>query len=413
MSAAGRPLGLLLVAVLAAVGAGAAPPDPAPPPHEPAPAFVRGGIVNYFPAGSRTYVIVNKGARAGLRVGQVGYAAVGLCELVEVYPFRSKGLLRVDDQTAMRKQQHTVLFDLAPPGPGRVLDALVAARVAEEPGASVLLRVGFTDGVRPGDAAELPSGRCRAEIVDDTTTWCAGDSRLEATGTARVTVRAAAGHHTPFPIPWHTRDTPTIPVDDALPEPGVRAPARHVDVVRVRGVGLRASRECLGFDADAAYFVLRAEPSETPSIPEATLVVTRVPFRGGPVATLATLEPAQPEAAMARLDTLRAERRLLACHRASSAMTAVPAGGGAAGTDNGQVWSADHGDGRVVTIWVEQDTTIWARAGAGATPRQVGALPVADGEPATLRRVLYVPGEPWHVAETSEGPVPFLVVLDE
>ena len=59
-----------------------------------------------------------------------------------------------------------------------------------------------------------------------------------------------------------------------------------------------------------------------------------------------------------------------------------------------------------VTIWA----TYTPRGPVGLT---VSSVAVADGEPATLRRVLYVPGEPWHVAETSEGPVPFLVVLDE
>lgn len=79
-------------------GGGEPPPDP-PPDNCAGP--LNGAIVQLLPQGAKTVLVINRGSKVCVKVGQSGkIAGVGPAfKITEVYEFRSKAIIEVDDKT--------------------------------------------------------------------------------------------------------------------------------------------------------------------------------------------------------------------------------------------------------------------------------------------------------------------------
>ncbi|MCC6623806.1 MAG: hypothetical protein IT385_21285 [Deltaproteobacteria bacterium] len=394
---------ILLVALTSIGGARAAPPAP-----EVESRTITGSVVSILPGGSNTIVIINRGTLQGVSMGDTVTFPFGRCRIVEVWTYRLKCLIDgANHPWADKRAAKITIQALAPDAPRELAARVTHVRPEEGPRVSLLVDKGWIDGVRLGDEGASGDARCRVWSVRTDSAWCVTDAARERWDTITITRSGIAGRALEGRLVEHG-SAPTAPPD---PAPGVRAPAPVMQVVRVRGDGLVPSHRCLGFTPamDALYLVAQhpydpprsASAIEDPGA-ESGLVVTRVDLALLAAREILHLHAERPLEAAARLEALRAEHALVACHTARQGRHDIDGPGPLRELYGAR---ADHGSG-VVYLWQpDPDDVIRAATGSdGADVRDLATVAPYPQESPTaapyypgLGEVYFSPPSPLHV----------------
>ncbi|MFT7581489.1 MAG: hypothetical protein ACI9MR_003166, partial [Myxococcota bacterium] len=71
---------------------------------------VRGKIIQLIPQGKKTVLVLNRGSKVGVKAGATGRitGVSGTFKITEVYTFRSKAIIAVDQKTIGAKRSFTI-----------------------------------------------------------------------------------------------------------------------------------------------------------------------------------------------------------------------------------------------------------------------------------------------------------------
>lgn len=342
---------------------------------------VRGTIVSILPQGSRTVLVVNRGLRFGLRVGQVGICR-GLnkfrCKVTEVYELRLKCVADIESKDIEARQ-----CDFEAPkrraAPVRVLEV-----VPEGESTTLVVDKGHLGGVNLNDWVEVDGRRCRLWRIENDRAACSVDEVLPPRALAKVKLVS------PFLVPSGPLAAPLVapPPDLEHPPParGAGQLARPVTLARAPTHGLVAASPCVGFTPDErAAYVLRPGTDGLPPWPdERWLELVRVELTTGTTTTVQTFSPAMVSTARAQLAELVAREGLLACHAAESTTRSIAG-------DKGLM--AHHRLDRIL-FWSSEDIVYAAMEGGAGLAERVGRGP--------LHNVWFVPGFARHLGQVAQ-----------
>ncbi len=364
-------------------------------------AEVRGSVVNVIPNGSKSILIVNRGALYGVVVGDVVMHPEGPCRVTEVYDHRLKCVLEVPFDV-IGAQTAVVLYPFGPRRGPITVRAKVIEVAPDAEGASLRLDHGFMHGLRPGFLMSRGGNTCQIWQVMDREAWCFAARGLKVGDVVEVSTSEATERSLPPPGRLTASEPRLRP--QLIPPAGVRSEAPAMSIARGRGHGLLASHVCLGFtpDALATYVVLMGEASGLPPFREESgLVVKRVDLATGGMTTVLELGPMQVAEARQKVEALRTSERLLGCHWGLPE-TRNPDGSVVWEGTSGQ--SLDYGAGRRAFVWFSAASgELWAIESHGRRP----AVSVAKLEPSgdssesengVLLAVYFIPGSATHLA---------------
>lgn len=341
---------------------------------------VRGSIVSILPQGSKSVVIVNRGQRFGIRVGQVGSCGGTKkfqCRVTEVYEFRLRCVADIEsryieaygcDFEAPRRRAVSVrVLEVAPEGESTTL----------------LVDKGHLDGVGMNDWVEVGGRRCRLWRIENDRAACSVDETLSPGALGKVTLVS------PFLASSRPLEAPLIAPPPELehqsPARGVQQPATAVALTRAPTHGLVAASPCVGFTPDErSVYVLRPGTAGLPPFTdERWLELVRIDLATAGATTAGTFSPAMVSTARARLAELVVREGLLACHAAEST-TRSSAG------DKGLV--AHHRLDRIL-FWSSDDIVYAATEGGAGLADRVGR--------GALANIWFVPGFARHLGQVG------------
>lgn len=339
-------------------------------------------IVNVFPQGTRSVLVLNRGLGAGARVGQVARCAGPpefACKLTESYEFRSKCIADVPDH-ALNVFGACVIT----PIPRVRTRVEILELVVEGETSTLVFDHGYRRGVNLTDWAELDGRRCRIWRIEEDRAACAIEGALEP-GSARGLMLVSALHPRTMPLAAPLIAPPPT-LEHPRPRRGQREPATPVAITRAHTHGLVAAQACVGFAPDerSAYVLGPGTLGLPPWPDERGLELRRIDFASGGVTTLHTLAPARVTEARRLLAELVERERLLACHAAES-FTRSSAG------DKGLM--AHHRLDRIL-FWSSDDIVYAAMEGGAGLAERVGTGPLGE--------LWFVPGLAHHLSQADE-----------
>jgi hypothetical protein len=379
-------LGLVGLALLAPLAL-AAPPGPAKATrHE---RQIIGSIINVFPQGDRSVLVINRGSNHDAAVGDLVKLQSGpTCKLSEVYPYRSKCVVDVVDGALGNIRPLTILVEAPDPARPPVV-AQVLEIDPEESGFSVRFDKGFFHGVRVGDEVSLRNALCKVWEVLDTEARCAseaGELPPAVGDPGSVMGSGLAGRRLGVDVVLRAR-APELP-DAARPTPGTEPAAEPLEIVRHRGEGLVPSRHCLGIVPGRALYLLRGSKAADPKRPgEEGRELVRVDFTTGLETKVLDLPPGRPREARSRIEEVRVREQLVACHNTSGEFR-DPDGPGPWDKVRGSLGTL--GRGKTIFLWqpglgctdqgrcpplAKPGSALWAIRNDDAKPVEVAQVP--------------------------------------
>lgn len=360
---------------------------------------VVGAIVSVLPQGSKSVLVINRGSKFGVRVGQVT-TCLGppefRCKVTEVYELRSKCVVDIDSshlnvhgRCHFRLPERTRAY-------AKVLEV-----VAEEEGTTVVFNKGHQHGVGLSDWAEVSSKRCHIWRLEETRSACWLDTSVAPTWLTVVSRLERPKDVLTEPV---FAPSPRL-VSTATPSPRVRARALAPSIMRARGQGLVTAEDCLGFTPDEATAVV-VSPSSSgvkPHADERGLVLERIDLTTGHTRIVATFYPHRVREARTTLAEIIRSEGLLACHAAQEVER----------TEKGtKGLRALHGDDDIV-FWTERafgqgetedladeelrQTVYASMEGGKGVAERLGPI---SGR---LTSLWYLPGSPHHLVRSSAG----------
>lgn len=344
---------------------------------------VSASIVNVFPQGSKSVLILNRGFRAGVRVGQVARCAGPpgfTCRLTESYEFRSKCVAGVSDDAVN-------VFGRCVVGPVERKRARVEVLevVVEGETTTLVFDHGYRHGVNLNDRAELDGRRCRIWRIEEDRAACAIEGVLEPGG-AKGLVLVSPLHPRQGPLAAPLIAPPPT-LEHPRPKRGQREPATPIAITRAHAHGLVAAQACVGFAADerSAYLLSPGTLGLPPWPDERWLELERIDFASAAVTTLHTFSPARVTEARRLLEELIEREGLLACHVAVSIERSSSG-------DNGLM--AHHTLDRIL-FWSSDDIVYAAMEGGAGLAERVGR--------GALEKVWFVPGIASHLGQVGQN----------
>jgi hypothetical protein len=339
--------------------------------------MVSASIINLLPQGRSSILILNRGLKAGVQVGQVarcGGTPAFPCRVTESYEFRSKCIVEAEASTLGLRGACRI----APPTRVRS-SARVVEVIPEGETTTLVFDKGHREGVRLSDHAELDGKPCRIWRLEDERAACALESIPAVAPRELTVVSAFLATGTPLPAPL-IAPPPELAHD--RPARGSQDRARPVAIVRANGHGLVAASRCVGFTPDErAVFVFAPGTTGLPPFTdERGLELHRIDLRTGAATIVHTFEPARVLEARRQLQELSDRERLLACHMAETSQR----------SSSGDKGLMAHHRLDQILFWSADDVIYAAMEGGAGLAERVGRGP--------LDAVWFVPGFARHSA---------------
>lgn len=385
------PLVSLSMVALTSLGVAGGLPTASAAPPEPAAArrferTLRGAIVNVFPQGNRSVLVINRGANEDAAVGDPVRLDTGpTCRLHEVYAYRSKCVVEVSGDALGKIPPVTITVEV--PDPARpAVAATVLERLDEERGVSARIDKGFFHGVRVGDEIIIRGGSCRVWEVVGSSARCTTEAAAITVGDVG-TVKGSGLAGRPLAANVILGSAAPRLAEGHTPAPGTEGPAAPMEIARHFGVGLVTSRHCLGIVPGRALFVMRALEDPDPTRPhEDGRTLVRVDLETGLETPELELMPGRPVEASARVEAVRVREKLVACHMGQWE-SRDPDGPGPWAKVSGErstlsggkslfVWQAGSGctsDGCCPPL--SKGDALWAARSSDSRPVRVAAIP--------------------------------------
>ena len=397
---------------------------------------VSASIINLLPQGRSSILILNRGLKAGVQVGQVARCSgppAFPCRVTESYEFRSKCIVEAEASTLGLKGACRI----APPTRTRS-SARVVEVIPEGETTTLVFDKGHREGVRLSDHAELDGKPCRIWRLEDERAACALESIPAVVPRELTVVSAFLATGTPLPAPL-IAPPPELAHD--RPARGSQDRARPVAIVRANGHGLVPASRCVGFTPDerAAFILVPGTTGlppftdvpmgerppiimETPmgtrriararsglrrslwgmfhspdgpgcgatrslaavSTDERGLELHRIDLSTAGTTVVHTFEPARVLEARRQLQELSDRERLLACHMAETSQR----------SSSGDKGLMAHHRLDQILFWSADDVIYAAMEGGAGLAERVGRGP--------LDAVWFVPGFARHLGQTDE-----------
>lgn len=342
--------------------------------------MVRASIVSILPQGSKSVVIVNRGLRFGIRVGQVGRCTGPRkfdCKVTEVYEFRTRCIADIDSRHIEARA-----CDFEAPR-RRAISVRVLEVIPEGESTTLVVDKGHRAGVGLSDWVEVDGHRCRLWRIENDRAACSVDEDLPPQALGKATLVSYLF------VPSGSLAAPLIAPPPTLehqsPKRGVLQSAMPVMLARAPTHGLVAASPCVGFTPDErAVYVLRpGSIGVPPFIDERWLELVHIDFATGGGSIVATFSPAMVATSQAQLAELVVRERLLACHAAETT-TRSSVG------DKGLM--AHHRRDRIL-FWSSDEIIYAAMEGGAGLAERVGR--------GALEKVWFVPGFAVHLGQVG------------